>query len=228
MMDFDSTSSFAYRFARYTAIPEILQMPEVTGGDLFLLRELTFKIIDKYLTKEQQSIRVPFKESEGTESMRSYIRFYVALISKESGMLSSSGKGMFHLPKESDFDESQIRDEAIEEGIEEAEEFNGWIYAYTFPLLRCEGRHPIKIGKTTGDVDARVTEQCRTTAAFENPVVLGRWKVGRVGPTELAIHNVLKARGQWRENAPGREWFDTTSTEVETILKFICSSSDLA
>jgi hypothetical protein len=221
MDNFEPTSSFAYRFARYTAIPDILQMSEVTGGEPFLLRELTFRIIDKYLTKEQQAIRVPFKESEGTDSMRSYIRYYVAFISKETGTLTNIGRGMFRLPDETDIDESQIRDEAVEEGGEEADEFNGWIYAFTFFALQRDGRHPIKVGKTTGDVDARVADQCRTSMAFDNPVVVGRWKVERVGPTELAIHNVLKARGQWRENAPGREWFDTTVAEVEAILKFI-------
>jgi hypothetical protein len=37
----------------------------------------------------------------------------------------------------------------------------------------------------------------------------------------LAVHNVLKARGKWRDTAPGTEWFDTTVAEVEAILKFV-------
>lgn len=61
----------------------------------------------------------------------------------------------------------------------------------------------IKIGKTVGDVEGRVAQQCKGSASFDNPVILGRWQVNRVGPTELAAHHVLKARGKWRENAPG-------------------------
>jgi hypothetical protein len=45
--------------------------------------------------------------------------------------------------------------------------------------------------------------------------------VNRVGPTELAIQNILKARGKHREDAPGREWFDTTVSEVVAIIEYV-------
>ena len=38
-----------------------------------------------------------------------------------------------------------------------------------------------------------------------------------------AVHNILKARGTWRENVPGTEWFDTTVADVERIIAFIAS-----
>jgi len=41
---------------------------------------------------------------------------------------------------------------------------------------------------------------------------------------ELAVHNVLKARGKWRENVPGTEWFDTTIAEIEEIIEFVTRS----
>ncbi|MEI7843804.1 MAG: GIY-YIG nuclease family protein, partial [Gallionellaceae bacterium] len=59
------------------------------------------------------------------------------------------------------------------------------------------------------------------SATFENPVILSQWRVKRVGAVESAIHATLKSRGKWRENVPGTEWFDTTLSEIETIVKFI-------
>ena len=50
---------------------------------------------------------------------------------------------------------------------------------------------------------------------------LGKWLVKRVGPTELAIHNTLKARDKHKEDAPGREWFNSTVAEVKAILDFV-------
>jgi hypothetical protein len=88
-------------------------------------------------------------------------------------------------------------------------------------LIRKDAPFPIKIGRTICDVEGRVAQQCKGSASFDNPVILGRRQVNRVGPTELAVHNVLKARGKWRENVPGVEWFDTTIEEVESILNFV-------
>jgi hypothetical protein len=111
---------------------------------------------------------------------------------------------------------------AIADGDVEAVEFDGWVYAFSFPaLVREDAPFPIKIGMTTGAVEERVAFQCRGSATFDNPVILGRWQVNRVGATEKAAHNVLKARGRWRENIPGIEWFNTTVSEVESIIAFV-------
>lgn len=91
-------------------------------------------------------------------------------------------------------------------------------------MVRTDEPFPIKIGKTICDVDGRVAQQCKGAASFDNPVILGRWQVNRVGPTELAAHNVLKARGKWRENVPGFEWFNTTVAEVQSIVDFVTKS----
>jgi hypothetical protein len=37
----------------------------------------------------------------------------------------------------------------------------------------------------------------------------------------VAIHNVLKARGKHREDAPDRDWFNTTIAEVKAIIEFV-------
>ena len=135
------------------------------------------------------------------------------------------GEGIYRAKTAEDISELELDESSLDDGDEEAAEFEGWIYAFSFPILvRTNAPFPIKIGKTIADVDGRVAQQCKGSASFDNPVILGRWQVNRVGPTELAAHNVLKARGKWREKAPGVEWFDTTIAEVQSILEFVASA----
>lgn len=221
-MEFEPTRSFAYRFSRYELLPELQQLPETQSGEPFLLRDLAWPLIDSHLSPDQQAIRVKKANSDATETMGQIIRFYVPFLTKELGIFESLGKGYYRAQMESDVSEEDLKDAAIEAGDEVSDEFGGWIYAFSFPsIVKEKGAFPIKVGKTTGDVESRVEDQCRCSAAFEKPVVLRTWNVARVGPTELAIHNILKARGKHREDAPGREWFDTTPVEIDTILDFV-------
>lgn len=221
---FEPTRSYAYRFVRYTVLPEVTKKVAALGEEQFLLREIAWPIIDRLLTKEQQDVRVPKAQSEGDDSMSSIVRFYVNFLAKGLDLYQSLGGGYFRAHTDADISEDELVDAAIESGDEEVDEFDGWIYAFSFPsIVKTDGVFPIKIGRTVGDVEARVTDQVKGSASFEQPIILGRWKVKRIVPCELAIHNILKARSKWRENAPGREWFDTTITEVESIIKFVSS-----
>jgi len=38
---------------------------------------------------------------------------------------------------------------------------------------------------------------------------------------ESALHNILKLRNRWIENAPGTEWFITSPEEVESFYRLI-------
>ena len=156
------------------------------------------------------------------------IRFFVSLRAKrgpESPFVWLGQSGMYRLKSvteltlEADADE----DEAIEEQVDV--EFNGWIYAFTFPAIkRTTEAFPIKIGLTTAaDVETRVNAQCKGAGFFEKPEILDRWQVKRVAQVEDAVHAVLKARGRWKEDAPGDEWFITTIGEVQSIVNFIRS-----
>lgn len=223
-LNFEPTRSFAYHFVRYTVLPEVTKEIAGRGDDPFLLREIAWPIIDRMLTPEQQAVRLTRAQSEGDDSMSSIVRFYVNFLAKGLDLYKSMGKGYFRAHSEADISEDDLVDEAIESGDEQAGEFDGWIYAFSFPaIVNAGGVFPIKIGKTVGDVESRVAEQVKGSASFEQPVILGRWQVKRIGPTELAIHNVLKARSKWRETAPGREWFDTTVAEVGSIITFVGS-----
>ena len=227
-MEFEPTRSFAYRFSRYVLLPELQQLPEVQSGDPFRLRDLAWPLIDEHLTPDQQSISLPRVRAAGEETIRQLIRFYVPFLANELGVFINLGKGYFRNQTEVDVSDGDLADAAIEAGDEVAADFEGQIYAFSFPAIIKDGVHPIKIGKTAGDVESRIAEQCKGAATFEQPKLLGKWPVKRVGPTELAIHYVLKARGKHRKDAPGREWFNTTLAEVEEIIEFVRVKASVA
>lgn len=203
-------------------LAEIQAMPEVTSGGEFRLTDLAQRVIDKYLTPDQQQVKVKKAQSDRLEPIHSIIKFFVSFIAKEQETFVRLGNGVYRSRTADDISDVELEDSALADGDEDAAEFEGWIYAFSFPaIVRTSEPFPIKIGKTVGDVADRVMQQCKGSATFDNPVILGKWQVNRVGPTELATHNVLKARGKWRENVPGVEWFNTTIAEVEHILSFI-------
>ncbi len=226
-VEFEVSRSFAYNFARYVILPELQQLPEVQCKP-FLLREVAKPLIDKHLTMEQQATRVKKEQSDVYEPMGQIVRFYMYVVVKELGDFVWLGKGMFRIKTREEREaipEEEL--EAIEDEDEGIEDLAGHIYAFSFPSIIKDGDavFPIKIGKTTGDVNARVADQCKSAAVFEQPKILRTWDAKRVGPTELALHNILKARGKHRENGPGREWFDTTIAELEAIIKFVVGPS---
>ena len=224
-IQFNSSRSFCYQFGRYTVLAEVQQMPEVTSGGDFRLTELAQRIIDKYLSSEQQQIKVKKAQSDRLEPIHSIIKFFVSFIAKEQETFIKIGEGVYRSRTAEDISDVELEEVALADGDEDAAEFEGWIYAFSFPaLVRSNELFPIKIGKTIGSVEERVQQQCKGSASFDNPVILGKWQVKRVGPTEIATHNVLKARGKWRENVPGVEWFNTTTIEVKTILDFVAST----
>ncbi len=225
--EFEATRSFCYRFGRYIALQEIQQLPEVMNGEPFRLTELVQLVIDKYLTSEQQQTKIKKAQSERLDPIHSIIKFMALLIAKEQKIFINLGNGMFRTESAEDVPDEELEESALEDGDESSAEFEGWIYAFSFPVLVDASKpFPIKIGKTIGAVYDRVMNQCKGSAAFDNPTILGQWQVKRVGPTELAIHNTLKVRGRWRENVPGVEWFDTTMAEIESILKFVTQSNN--
>lgn len=229
MPPFEATRSFCYQFGRYTVLAEIEAMPEVKGGAEFRMVDLTQQILDKYLTPEQQHVRIKKANSDDTEPLHSIVKFFASFIAKQNDLFVRVRPGIYRAHSEDEIaaaeegiTDAQIEDAAIADGDAEAVEFDGWVYAFSFPaLIRRDAPFPIKVGMTTGTVEERVALQCKGSATFDNPEILGRWQVKRVGPTEKAAHNVLKTRGKWRENVPGTEWFDTTVAEVESIIAFV-------
>lgn len=229
MPPFEATRSFCYQFARYTVLAEMVGMPEVTSGAEFRMVDFTQEILDRYLTPEQQHVRIKKANSDETDPLHSIVKFFASFITKQTDLFARVRPGIYRVHNDAELvaaeesiSDAQIEDAAIADGDAEAVEFDGWLYAFSFPALRrADASFPIKVGMTTGTVEERVAFQCKGSATFDNPVILGRWQVKRVGAAEKAVHYVLKAKGKWRENVPGTEWFDTTVAEVEAIIGFV-------
>lgn len=214
---FEASRSYVYNAARYELLPRLAEMAKDRGEEPFLLRDMSKKLLAETYRPEQLEIRVKKAKSDATEKMSTIFGFYIPFLAENLKVFENMGGGMF-------------RNISLEEEMAEADAFAidiesddaGIIYAYSFPsIVKKEGRFPIKVGlTTTGDADARVLQQCKTTCCFEYPVVLGVWEVQRVAAVEDAIHSTLEARGSKRR-APGAEWFDTTLNEVESVIKFV-------
>ena len=218
-IQFEPTNSFCYHFARYQVLPEIIALPEVQNGQPFRLVELVTRIVDRALTAEQQIASYPRAQTGRLLTVIKTIKWYVPFIARRTDQLVPLGNGMYRVPGMTDIDEADVEDSALEDGEPETAESEGFIYAFSFPaLINQQGSFPIKIGMTVNDVEQRVNSQCKGSAIFENPTILGHWRVARVGFVESAIHKMLAARGRWRQNVPGTEWFDTSIVEIKSII----------
>lgn len=226
---FEANASFCYRFARYHVLPELAQEPEALSGEPFKLLTLVTRVLARYLTEGQMSMVYPARDVEGKmHQVGAALRFFTGLRAKrgpESPLVWLGTSGIYRLKSDSEFTQEAVedQDEVVEDQLDI--EFDGWIYAFTFPSIKkADAPFPIKVGLTTAaDVETRVFSQCKGSGFFEKPEILGRWQVTRVSQVEGAIHAVLKARGRWKEDAPGYEWFNTTEHEIQAILSFINS-----
>jgi hypothetical protein len=225
-IEFKPTKSFCYRFARYELFDEIAKEPEALSGTPFKMLDLSKRLIERHLTPEQLAVEIPAAVADRVDTTYNTLKFYVAFLAKRltnSPFVWLGGGGMFRLKADAEIEkEIEETELEVEEDDDETIEFDGWVYAFSFPVLVKTGvAFPIKIGRTNKDVKGRIDYQCKGSATFENPVILGQWKVKRIGAVESAIHATLKSRGKWRENVPGTEWFDTTIVEIEIIVKFV-------
>jgi len=214
---FEPTRSYVYRAARYELLPKIADIAREFGDEPFLLRDITKQVLDETYTPDQLELRIKKAKSDATEKMRTIFGFYIPFLAENLRFFENLGSGMF---KTISLDEEMAEADAVATDVESNDA--GTIYAYSFPSIRRdEGKFPIKIGlTTTGDAEARVTQQCKQACCFEYPVILGKWEVQRVAAVEDAIHSTLEARGVKRQ-APGTEWFDTTLEEIQSIVKFV-------
>ncbi len=98
------------------------------------------------------------------------------------------------------------------------------VYLYYYPVYRrlaeLEGEEvwACKIGKAKNDPLIRISNQTRT-ALPEYPKVSLVIKTDEFALMETTIQNILKLQGKHKQDAPGREWFITSPSEVEQIYK---------
>ena len=77
-----------------------------------------------------------------------------------------------------------------------------------------------KIGRTDKDPLQRIFGQAGTCYP-EPPHIALIMKCSNSLQLESALHNILKLRNRWIENAPGTEWFLTSPGEVESFYHMI-------
>ncbi|MGN0988232.1 MAG: GIY-YIG nuclease family protein [Otoolea sp.] len=77
-----------------------------------------------------------------------------------------------------------------------------------------------KIGRTDKDPLQRIFGHAGTCYP-ELPHIALVMKCSNSFQLESALHNILKLRKRWLEDAPGTEWFLTSPTEVESLYQMI-------
>ena len=104
------------------------------------------------------------------------------------------------------------------------------VYLYYYPQYRESSESKgekvweCKIGRTIhGEADGRIRGQA--TGLPESPKIGLHIKTDKEVKIERIIHDILEVRGKHIEEAPGREWFLTSPSEVEEIYNFIGESS---
>jgi hypothetical protein len=93
------------------------------------------------------------------------------------------------------------------------------VYWYTFPAYRnYNGPFPIKVGRGNNAL-SRISQQ--VTAMPEQAEVLGTFEHCDSQNLERALHAVLTLRGKRKKDAPGAEWFVTTSEEISELIQTV-------
>ena len=148
---------------------------------------------------------------------------------RREGHAENPRQGVWFIPSSSQDDES-VDDESLnsEEVNLDSERTVGSgensVYLYYFPAykhlaeLRGEQVWPCKIGKTRYDAISRISSQTRT-ALPEYPKIGLIIKTDKVRLMETTIQGILKLQGKHKQDAPGREWFITSPSEVETVYE---------
>jgi len=219
-LEYEASSSFGFRFSRYLVLPRITESEEFKTGQPFHLLPMIRSITSEYLTQGEQ--QATYTRPNGKhESVFDAIRWYVPNLGRQRGIIERVEPGWYRMPT-GEQEVGNGGDEIEEEIAEEAgTATDGWIYAFTFPDLIKDESFPIKVGMTIRDVEERIADQCRGSAFFSSPKILGSWRVNQVSLTERTVQGLLKLSGQWKSDAPGSEWFVTTVAEIERILGIV-------
>lgn len=96
------------------------------------------------------------------------------------------------------------------------------VYVYYYDayceLARINGETlwPCKIGRTDCDPIQRIIGQAGTCYP-ELPHVALIIYCDDSNALETVFHNIMKVKGRWMENAPGKEWFITSPDEIKAI-----------
>ena len=123
-----------------------------------------------------------------------------------------------------------IENESIQDEIQLSEKIIGdgdkavYVYYYEtykqYALLQGKKAWECKVGRTDVDPIQRVLGQA-STCYPESPHIALIIRCDNSNIIETTLHNILKLKGRWIENAPGKEWFITSPEEIEVIYRSI-------
>ena len=100
------------------------------------------------------------------------------------------------------------------------------VYAYYYPSyrelaeLRNEPGWPIKIGRTSSDLESRITSQVATTGVPEVPTIALVFHTDHSRWLEQYLHGALGLRRKHLVEAGGQEWFLTSPNEIKELYDF--------
>jgi hypothetical protein len=185
-------------------------------GEPVTYRELTDLLWSAHPELKQHHLDLYKTETKARADVRIRLGTFVKDYPDIFSATMSDGRILVGLaaPTESNLEEIESdEEEASETGVKPS------VYWYTFPAYRVNsGSYPIKIGRGT-DPDARIRTQ--VTAMPEHPIVLGKHEHHDPVSLERALHSVLTLRGKRKSDAPGTEWFMTTPSEIEALIKTV-------
>jgi hypothetical protein len=198
-----------------------------------IFAELLILLFDGKQFKRTTAIEVVTKyhqDGGGLLGKKEYVSvFKKACQSLSQNGLSNIGYGTWRLNYE--VQEVEIIEETVKDTVEYAVDKtigsgDNSVYVYYYDTYRKYAEQSgnqiweCKIGRTDKDPLQRVFGQAGTCYP-ELPHVALILKCSNSFQLELALHNILKLRNRWIEDAPGTEWFLTSPTEVESIYHMI-------
>ena len=150
---FEASGSFCYRFARYYLLQEIANEPEAVSGNPFKLSAVVSRLINEYLTDQQLEMTYISRDAGQPRQVGAELKFFSALRAKrgpESPFVWLGQQGMYRLKSDTEITLEAVedRDDVVEDEIDS--EVNGWIYAFTFPLIKKDNQ-PYPPSSTSND-----------------------------------------------------------------------------
>ena len=201
-----------------------------------IAQSLIIELFAEQTVQKQEMMRVIDETHLERRGQPSRARFHhpvtLALCNmKREGLAENPRQGVWFIPSSTQGDESADDESVAPEGTNlNPEKTIGSgkdsVYLYYYPayqrLAELEGEEvwPCKIGKTTRNAISRITSQTRT-ALPEYPRVGLIIKTDKLRLMETTIQNILKIQGKQKQDAPGKEWFITSPSEVEQVYEKI-------
>ncbi len=209
-------------------------MPEIFA-------ELLLQLFPNKQFKRQEAIDKIIKYhlfNGGTCDKKTYIDAFkcaTLMLRKKGYDVTNPSYGIWRIGDVSDGfvsyrDAIAMKSNSLTEVIDTQEEIGNGdeaVYVYYYPvykkyaLMHRQKCWYCKVGMTTKTVWDRIYPQS-STGFPEEPVVALIIRCFDAHKWEQTIHNILKMKNKWIKNAPGKEWFITSPSEVKSIYESIC------